>query len=109
MAEKTVKKTVKKRKGQFDGKPGPGRPKGVRNKVPADLAKIVISVADSLDPKGLEAALKKWAEGAPGTFWTKMVAPLLPKTIEATLDVNQDIAGQFERDERAEKRAKENR
>ena len=29
--------------------------------------------------------------------------------MEATLDVNQDIAGQFERDERADKRAKENR
>ncbi len=29
--------------------------------------------------------------------------------MEATLDVNQDIAGQFERDERADKREKENK
>ena len=64
-----------------------GRPKGSKNKVPSDLRDIVISVAGSLHEDGLEAALKEWAlKGRNETiFWTKMVAPLMPKIVEGNI------------------------
>ena len=75
-----------------------GRKKGSKNKVPSNLRDVVLSVADGLHPDGIEAAIKAWATKNPrneGVFWTKMIAPLMPKVIE-TPDLRQNQDKEFE-------------
>ena len=71
-----------------------GREKGSKNKIPKDLRDIIIAVAEGMHPDGMEAAIEAWAKKGRNetVFWTKGVFPLLPKTIEATIEDN-DIEG----------------
>jgi hypothetical protein len=63
------------------GKPGPGRPKGSRNKLQEDFLKDVLA---AWEDNGADAITLMIAD-KPGDF-VKMVAGLMPK--EATLNIN---------------------
>ena len=84
-----------------------GRIKGSKNKTPTDVKQAFLDTFDELG--GVKGMSDHFTIARNRTQFYTLLAKLLPKTIEATLDVNQDIAGQFERDERADKRAKANK
>lgn len=92
----SVKKTDKNVIGK--GKAGPGRPKGSRNAVPDDLRRLFLSVAGQLHPDGAEGALLAWAKGArnQAQFWG-MIARMLPKTVDATVEVKDSIGEQLDK------------
>ncbi len=86
MAEKTVTKTAKKRKGQFDGKPGSGRPKGSKDKF-TTLKADFLDVHKKLG--GVEG-LHTWAtdKSRPsnmGRFY-QMLATLLPRSVNLSVE-----------------------
>ena len=61
-----------------------GRQKGTPNKIPTDLKEMVLKVAGRLHEDGAEEALYQWAKNQrnQGVFWTRMVAPMLPKDVK---------------------------
>ncbi len=63
-----------------------GRRRGSKNKIPADVARMVLDVVEEL---GGKEALLKWASNPRNetVFWTRMVAPLMPKTFDAQADI----------------------
>lgn len=89
------KKSTKKAPGKpfVKGDPRAGRPKGVKNKIPASVADMFLNTAEAL---GGEKALLAWAEQNKNQsqFWT-LLAKLMPKTVEATIDDNADLAGKL--------------
>ncbi len=106
----TIKQKDKKRKvdGTWEkGTGGPGRPKGSKDKVSSDVKQWFLDTFEAIG--GVDEMASHFKVAKNKTQFYTLLAKLLPKTIEATLDVNHDIAGQFERDERADKRAKESR
>ena len=70
--------------------PGPGRPKGLKNKLPADLKQRVLATLEKLDrdKKGLDEC----ASQDPKWFLENFIKPLLPKNIEARVDVGMTEA-----------------
>jgi hypothetical protein len=72
-----VSQTGKKRK-VGDGTPGPGRPKGVPNKVTQDVREMVLNALRNV---GGEAYLQAQAEANPGAFMS-LVGKTLPKDIK---------------------------
>ncbi len=84
-----------------------GRAKGAKNKTPGDVKEWFLATFEELG--GVKGMSDHFTIAKNKTHFYTLLAKLLPKTIEATLDVNRDIAGQFERDERADKRAKANK
>lgn len=75
--------SAEERGGRFvtGGKPGPGRPKGSRNKLQEDFIRDVCEMWQS---HGMEA-LKRVAETEPATF-VKVVAGLMPKELKAEIE-----------------------
>ncbi len=73
-----VKKTVGKRKNLFDGKAGPGRPKGVPNKTTTAAKDAIAAAAEAL---GGANRLVEWAKEDPlneRAFWATIYPKLLP-------------------------------
>ncbi len=58
--------------------PGPGRPKGVLNKLTADLKAALLA---PFDPKKFKA----WAEKKPDAYFTLIITKLLPKDLNFRL------------------------
>ncbi len=69
-----VKLTAGKRKNLFDGKPGPGRPKGVPNKTTTAIKELIIGALDKAG--GLEYLLRQANEN-PTAFLT-LVGKVIP-------------------------------
>ena len=84
-----------------------GRPQGSKNKVPADIAKQVVACYEKMG--GLEAMVEHFSQPRNRTlFYTRMLAPLMPKTVEATLHDDADLAGRMEKLKEADERLKAN-
>ena len=75
------KQTGKKRR-PGDGTPGPGRKKGVPNKVTGQLKEMILK---ALDDAGGAAYLLEQAKGNPNAFLT-LVGKVLPMTIAGDPD-----------------------
>lgn len=75
------KETTQKRK-VGDGTPGPGRPKGVPNKVTADVKAMVLQ---ALSEAGGATYLLEQARGNPNAFLT-LVGKVLPLTVSGDKD-----------------------
>lgn len=73
-----VKETAKNKIGQ--GKPGPGRPKGVRNKTTTAIKEMIVQ---ALDKKGGVDYLVKQADENPTAFLT-LVGKVLPMQVEGS-------------------------
>ncbi len=76
MAE-IVKQTNGKRKNLFDGKPGPGRPKGVPNKTTTAVKDMILAALDKAG--GMEYLLRQASEN-PTAFLT-LVGKIIPLTV----------------------------
>ncbi len=63
------------------GKPGPGRPKGVPNKTTTLVKDAILKALDEADPEGAVAYLKKQAAQNPTAFLT-LVGKVLPMQVE---------------------------
>lgn len=87
MTEKIKKKAGNPNFGK--GRPGPGRPKGCKDKIPRGMKERVLDVWLKLEKggKGLHVQAKK----DPQWFFTTMVKPMLPKEVGAKVDVDGDI------------------
>jgi hypothetical protein len=78
------KDTAPKRDTRFKAG-NPGKPKGALCKIPMSLKATVMEVfgrmgeSDGLDGK---AALLRWAQRNPESFYTRMIAPMLPRHVE---------------------------
>ena len=79
MADKVLK-TPKKRGRPFSGQPGPGRPKGLKNKIPQDLKKRVLAVWEELEAKN--KGLGAEADKDPRWFYENFLKPMLPKNVD---------------------------
>lgn len=66
--------------------PGPGRPKGSKDKLPTELRARMIAIAEQLEAKGM--GLDVEAEKDPRWFYETFIRPLLPKAVDATLSGN---------------------
>ena len=64
--------------------PGPGRPKGLKNKIPQDLKQRVLATLERLDREN--KGLDECASQDPKWFLENFVKPLLPKNIEAKVE-----------------------
>ncbi len=73
---------VKKTNEIGKGKPGPGRPKGVVNKVTADVKAMIL---EALDGAGGAAYLQSQARENPAAFMT-LVGKVLPLTVTGDKD-----------------------
>lgn len=80
-----VKQTTAKRK-VGDGTPGPGRPKGSRNKVTSDVKAMVLT---ALSDAGGAKYLLTQAKTNPNAFLT-LVGKVLPLTVAG--DINAPLA-----------------
>lgn len=88
-SDDSVKETSGKRKNLFDGKPGPGRPKGIPNKMTTAAKDAIAKAADAL---GGPDRLVAWAQEDPlneRAFWTSIYPKLLP--LQVTGDPNQPV------------------
>lgn len=74
-----TKTTFKKGK-----KPGPGRPKGSKDKITSDLKQRVMETLAKLDKD--KKGLAECADKDPKWFLENFVKPLLPKNIEAKVE-----------------------
>ena len=63
------------------GKPGPGRPKGVPNKLSRVAKDSVWAVFDGL---GGDEAMLKWAKDNPSQFYASVWPRILPKPVEVS-------------------------
>lgn len=94
-------KTIKNRRktmprgSNLAGKPGPGRPKGLQNKVTSDLKGMILT---ALSQVGGPAWLEKIAMEQPGHF-VKLLSMLVPREIShsgvitgVTVQINSNIA-----------------
>lgn len=63
---------------------GPGRTKGSKNRLPAELRKKVLAIVDQLEAEG--KGLDEEARADPRWFYENFVKPLLPKKIEAEFE-----------------------
>lgn len=62
--------------------PGPGRPKGSKNKAPAELRAMILQ---ALEGAGGVEYLQRQAEDNPGPFMS-LVGKVLPKEVEAKVE-----------------------
>lgn len=75
---KEVKETVEKPKRVFPGGAGPGRPKGIPNKLTTSAKEAIAQAAEAL---GGPTRLVAWAQEDPineRAFWTSIYPKLLP-------------------------------
>lgn len=87
---KAVKQTEKK---QFnDGKPGPGRPKGMQNKTTTLVKDAILQAAQKAGGGGKDGIAKYLAQQAddnPGPFMA-LLGKILPTQIDADVDLIGD-------------------
>ena len=79
------------------GKPGPGRPKGSRNKVTATAKAIIEGAAEQL---GGQARLVAWAQEGPANervFWGTLYPKLLPLQVQGDKENPLHVVSQIER------------
>ncbi len=81
MAE-IVKQTNGKRKNLFDGKPGPGRPKGVPNKTTTAVKDMILAALDKAG--GMEYLLRQASENP--TAFLRLVGKIIPLTVGGDKD-----------------------
>jgi hypothetical protein len=97
-----VKQTAKN--GIGHGKPGPGRPKGIPNKVTRQAKEAIALVFDALG--GVDGLLK-WAQTDPDNlkvFYTALYTKLVPLEVQGTHDVSyHNDEAQREAEERADR------
>jgi hypothetical protein len=60
--------------------PGPGRPKGSKDKIPRDIRNRVLDVWDQLEKE--KKGLMETARKDPQWFFSTMVKPILPKDVK---------------------------
>ena len=97
--KKTAKKTAASLKNKTksnlpktkDGKikPGPGRPKGLKNKFTQQLVDLVFSIEKDLAEK--KKGLKDCAAQDPKWFYEKFLSKLLPKPVDVSTDIEGEI------------------
>ena len=68
---------------RFPG-PGPGRPKGSKDKIPRNLKDKILAIAEDLEKKGI--GLNKQAEEDPKWFFEHFLKPMLPKDVKIDAD-----------------------
>jgi len=87
-----VKKTkVFKRPDQIGGgKPGPGRPKGVRNKFNEELKQAILDAVNSAHNEGLFGFVRDSAVETP-TAALALLGRLLPMAMSGGVDVNLTV------------------
>ena len=71
-------------------KPGPGRPKGLKNKVTKDAKAHILEVFEHLQ-KSPETSLRGVAKKRPDWFYDSIYKAIIPREMKA--DVNHDISG----------------
>ncbi len=73
------------------GKPGPGRKKGSKDKIPRSVKERVIFVWDQLEKEG--KGLKAYAEENPKDFYKYFIRSMLPKEIDVKggLDISVTV------------------
>lgn len=69
--------------------PGPGRPKGSKDKLPKDLKLRILAIADKLEAEG--KGLEDEARKDPVWFYTNFLKPMLPKDVQVTGDMGLNI------------------
>lgn len=62
--------------------PGPGRPKGSKNKLSRDLKEQMFQIMEKLEADG--KGLAEEADKDPTWFYTNFVKPMLPKNVEVS-------------------------
>ena len=75
-------------------KPGPGRPKGSKDKLPKALKDRVVAVWNQLEAEG--KGLYETAKVNPEWFYNNFVKPMLPKDIEVNSGPDADIVMIFD-------------
>ena len=72
----------------FVGKPGPGRPKGIPNKITQTLRQAVEKAAQDCHPQGLAGWLVDRANGTIGDrqIFAGVVSKVIPMQVDATLN-----------------------
>ena len=74
-------------RGRKDMPPGPGRPKGLKNKITTDLKQLVLDTLEKLQKEG--KGLTEEAQKDPRWFFEHFVKPMLPKDIK--IDPGEDL------------------
>lgn len=77
------------KKGNPNIPPGPGRPKGCKNKITANLKDRVVEVWQSLEKKNI--GLNTQAEKDPRWFLENFLKPMLPKDVKIDGDMGITI------------------
>ena len=94
---KNRKKTPAKNFGTDENgkvKPGPGRPKGTPNKTPAQLVHQILEIAGQLTLEG--KGLIDCARQNPQWFFEKILARVVPKSVDIDLGASDDSKVTFE-------------
>ena len=71
-------------------KRGPGRPKGVKDKLPRDMKLRVIAVWDKLEKE--KKSLYVEAKSDPKWFYVNFIKPMLPRDVQVDVEVGEDLA-----------------
>jgi len=91
-----VKLTVKKRlpnKGSFtkeNPRPGPGRPKGVRNRFNEELKQVILDGLHNTNDEGLFGFVRDTATDTP-TAGLAILGRLIPVSMAGTVDLNLTV------------------
>ena len=70
-------------------KPGPGRPKGSKNRIPRDFVDKVLKIEGDLAKEG--KGLADQAKAHPKWFMEHFIKPLLPKNMDISTDTEINI------------------
>ena len=84
---------VRQKNGQF-AKGNPGRPKGTPNKTPAQLVHQILEIAGQLTLEG--KGLIDCARQNPQWFFEKILARVVPKSVDIDLGASDDSKVTFE-------------
>ena len=79
-----MKRNPRQKNDNVAGKPGPGRPKGSKDKIPQDLKKRVLAVWAQLEAEG--KGLHEEAKKKPAWFYENFLKPMLPKNVDIGSD-----------------------
>jgi hypothetical protein len=88
-----VKKTRLKQMGRKNMPPGPGRPKGKKNKLARGIVEKILQINEKLDKEG--KGLEDCAREDPSWFHSHFTKGLIPK--EINLDLGESASNLIER------------
>lgn len=74
---------------RMDMPPGPGRPRGSRNKLPLEARAYVMEVAAQLEAEG--RGMLEWARSNETDFWSKIYKAVVPREVDANVSGNVRI------------------